>query len=101
VKAAGLPGTVLLVAGTYVVATRLTGFLGTVRRSALPAAFAHSIVPIAVGYVAAHYASLLLFEGQRTIALASDPLGTGADLLGTAAAKVDFAIVTPAAIALL
>jgi hypothetical protein len=46
--------------------------------------FVHSLVPIALAYVIAHYFSLLVFQGQDLVYLASDPLGTGANLLGTA-----------------
>ena len=56
---------------------------GTSRRR-LPALFAHSVVPIIVGYIVAHYANYLVEVGWETLVLASDPLGTGADLLGTA-----------------
>ncbi len=45
--------------------------------------FTHTLVPIAVAYVAAHYFSFLLFEGQAMGYVASDPLGRGDDLLGT------------------
>jgi hypothetical protein len=48
----------------------------------MPDLFAHSVVPIAVGYVVAHYFTLFVLEGQRTLVLLSDPLGTGADWLG-------------------
>jgi hypothetical protein len=51
--------------------------------------FAHTLVPVAAGYLIAHYLSLLLEEGQRTVILLSDPLATGADLLGTAGLAVD------------
>ena len=37
--------------------------------------FIHSLVPIAMVYVAAHYLTFLLFEGQAIGYLASDPLG--------------------------
>ncbi|MEU5903449.1 hypothetical protein ABZ780_03620 [Micromonospora sp. NPDC047467] len=60
---------------------------------------AHSIVPIAVGYVVAHYYSLLILEGQRTVALLSDPLDTGADWLGTAGWQPHTALVTPSGVA--
>lgn len=53
-------------------------------RRQLPALFAHSVVPIIVGYIVAHYANYLVEVGWETLVLASDPLGTGADLLGTA-----------------
>lgn len=53
-------------------------------RRRLPALFAHSVAPIIVGYIVAHYANYLIEVGWDTLVLASDPLGTGADLLGTA-----------------
>ena len=46
--------------------------------------FAHSLVPIALAYLVAHYFSLFAFQGQAIASLASDPLGDGSDLLGTA-----------------
>ena len=57
--------------------------------------FAHTLVPIAVAYALAHYVSLLVFQGQALAYLVSDPLGTGANLLGTADAQVDYAVVSP------
>jgi hypothetical protein len=50
----------------------------------LAMAFAHTLVPIALAYVAAHYVSLLLYQGQALYWLASDPLGRGWDIFGTA-----------------
>ena len=41
-------------------------------------------------YVAAHYLTLLLFEGQATFYLASDPFGRGWDLFGTASRAIDY-----------
>jgi len=52
--------------------------------------FAHSLLPIALAYVIAHYFSLLAFQGQATAYLASDPLGHGANLLGTASDTIDY-----------
>jgi hypothetical protein len=77
------------VAVTYVVATRLAGVLAGTPGRGLPDLFAHSVVPIVVGYVVAHYLTLLVLEGQNTLILLSDPLGTGADLLGTGDRLVD------------
>ncbi|MEU8287659.1 hypothetical protein AB0C01_25360, partial [Micromonospora sp. NPDC048905] len=68
---------------------------------AVPGEIAHSIVPIAVGYVVAHYYSLLILEGQRTVALLSDPLGTGANWLGTAGWEPHTGLVTPSGVATL
>jgi hypothetical protein len=53
-------------------------------------AFVHSLVPIAMVYVAAHYLSYLAFEGQSIVYLSSDPLGEGWNLLGTATATIDY-----------
>ncbi|MGI8559559.1 MAG: fenitrothion hydrolase [Solirubrobacteraceae bacterium] len=55
--------------------------------------FAHSLVPIAAAYVAAHYFSLLAYQGQALGYLASDPLGTGSDLFGTASSSIDYNLV--------
>ena len=51
----------------------------------LSGAFIHTLIPIAFAYVLAHYFSLVAYQGQAIAALASDPLGDGSDLLGTAA----------------
>ena len=63
--------------------------------SPAPRAFVLTLVPIAVAYHLAHYFSLLLTAGQFVIPLASDPLGRGWDLFGTAGYKVDLGIVSP------
>lgn len=90
---------ILLAAALYVACTVLATKLGTPRRLALPQQFAHSLVPIAVGYLVAHYFSLLVFGSQQTVVLASDPLDTGADLFGAAGLQVDFSLVSPTTIA--
>ena len=59
----------------------------------LARAFIHSLVPIALAYVAAHYITLLLFQGQAISYLASDPLGDGSDLFGTADSQIDFTLI--------
>ena len=41
------------------------------------------MVPIIVGYILAHYLNYLVEVGWDTLVLASDPLGTGANWLGT------------------
>jgi hypothetical protein len=57
--------------------------------------FVLTLVPIAVAYHLSHYFSLLLTAGQFVIPLASDPFGWGWNLFGTAAYKVNLAIVSP------
>ena len=47
-------------------------------------------MPIVVGYVVAHYLSYFLETGQQTLVQLSDPLGTGANLLGTADWQVSY-----------
>ncbi|MGZ6643520.1 MAG: fenitrothion hydrolase, partial [Solirubrobacteraceae bacterium] len=70
--------------------------LGTLRAGATR--FAHSLIPIAGAYVLAHELTLLLFQGQAAAALASDPLGLGSDLLGTATWTPDFGLLGDGAI---
>ncbi|MGC4857193.1 hypothetical protein ACLQ24_28455 [Micromonospora sp. DT4] len=74
------------------------GPAGAVAPRRVPGEIAHSIVPIAVGYVVAHYYSLLILEGQRTVALLSDPRDTGADFFGTAGWEPHTALVTPSGV---
>ena len=62
--------------------------------------FAPTLAPIAAGYAIAHYFSLLVFDGQQAIILASDPMGTGVDLLGTGARAIDYTVVSAGSIAL-
>ncbi len=69
----------------------LTGFLGLIAAAALAVAWSVShgaigagLLPIAVGYLVAHYLTWLLIDGQRILIAISDPLQTGADLFGTA-----------------
>jgi len=101
----GLLGFILLVLVTYSVATWLAGVLGRQRDleseswRGLPTAFAHSIIPIAAGYLIAHYFSLLVFEGQHALIYASDPLGRSWNLFGTAERGVDFTAVSVTTIA--
>jgi hypothetical protein len=55
--------------------------------------FAFTLVPIAIAYHLAHYLAYLLTQGQYVVPLASDPFGYGWNLLGTAAYRVDIAVV--------
>ncbi|WP_074218372.1 hypothetical protein [Rhodovulum sp. ES.010] len=45
-------------------------------------AFAPALLPIALAYHFAHYLPVILVEGQYMLAVANDPLDTGAHLLG-------------------
>ena len=64
----------------------------TLARSAYPRRMAGSLVPIVVGYAVAHYATLLVVEGQRTAINLSDPLGRGWNVFGSAEMGVNSAI---------
>ncbi len=55
--------------------------------------FVHTLVPIAAVYVIAHYISFLLYNGQAIFYLASDPLGEGWDLIGTAGSSIDYGVI--------
>lgn len=60
----------------------------------LARSFAHTLVPIGFAYALAHYFSLLVFQGQATGFLVSDPLGNGSDLFGTADAQIDYGFIS-------
>jgi hypothetical protein len=59
--------------------------------------FAHTLVPIALAYLVAHYFSLFVYQEQAQFTyLLSDPLGTATtDLFGTAEAGIDFKLLSP------
>ncbi len=48
------------------------------------AAIGPGLLPIAVGYLVAHYLTYVLLDGQRIVIAVSDPLQRGWDLFGTA-----------------
>lgn len=85
-----LLGFCVFVAGTFAAAAMLTPLPATTSRLALPSLYAHSVIPIIIGYVIAHYASLLLEYGQQVMIQLSDPMGNGANLFGTADRQVDY-----------
>ena len=97
----GLIVVIAVVATTYDLTTRIAGRRAHIDATKAPAQLAHSIVPIAAGYMIAHYYSLLILEGQRTIILASDPLDTGANWLGTANWDIRDGLITPTGVALM
>jgi hypothetical protein len=51
-----------------------------------------SLLPIVLGYVVAHYATLLIVEGQRVAINFSDPLSRGWNIFGSAEMGVNSAI---------
>ncbi|WP_327282695.1 MULTISPECIES: hypothetical protein [unclassified Streptomyces] len=68
----GLLASIALVATLYCLCAAVTRLVCGPHPGPLTA-FAHSLVPIAIGYLVAHYFSLLVTEGPRTVSMA---LGT-------------------------
>ncbi len=61
--------------------------------------FGHSLIPIALAYLVAHYFSLVVFQEQAQFTyLLSDPLGTGSDLFGTASSGIDYTVLSANAV---
>ena len=90
----GLVACVLLVYALYRLgAAGVRAAAGGAKGRPAAGAFVHSLVPIALAYVGAHYLTLVAFQGQAILYLASDPLGSGADLFGTAGRSIDFALI--------
>ena len=89
----------LVVAGSLYAAAALSASLAHVPLRGVATRFAPSLLPIAAGYVVAHYWSLWVFEGVNGLARLSDPLGTGANWLGTAGVKPSYALIEPTLVA--
>jgi hypothetical protein len=90
----GLVAIVLAVAGLYRLGIQGVRTVGRrYETGELARAFAHTLIPIALAYVVAHYFSLLVYQGQALAYLASDPLGEGSDLFGTANSKIDYGVI--------
>jgi hypothetical protein len=96
---AGLLSVCLVVAGALYAASAVSAALAGQPVRGLASQFAPSLLPIAAGYVVAHYWSLFVFEGQHTLARLSDPLGIGANWLGTAHLIPDATLIAPALVA--
>jgi hypothetical protein len=90
----GLIAAILLVYGFYrlgVLGAKSVG--GGFSADRLAREFVHTLGPIALVYVAAHYFTLLLFQGQALGYLTSDPLGDGSNLFGTADSQIDYTLI--------
>lgn len=95
----GLMWVISVVAAAWLLATRLTARIADRDPVDMALTFAPSLVPILLGYAVAHYFSLLAFDGQTFVALASDPLGRGWDLFGTIGNTIDYTVVSTTTIA--
>lgn len=95
----GILLTTAIVAGAYYLALGASRKMVERPTAELAEMFAHSLVPIALGYAVAHYFSLVAFDGQLLLSYASDPLDLGWDLFGTAGGSIDFTVVSTTTIA--
>jgi hypothetical protein len=90
----GMTAMVLFISGFYwlgILGAKSVG--GGFSARELAGRFVHSLVPIAAAYVGAHYFTLLLYQGQAMAYLASDPLGHGSDIFGTAGTQVHYGLI--------
>ncbi len=80
----GLPSVpaATLIMGAFLAAI-VAAVLWVARRVSV-AAMAAGLLPVAVGYLVAHYLTTLLVDGQRIVVAVSDPFQQGWDLFGTA-----------------
>jgi hypothetical protein len=67
-----------------------TGVGPEIRRRDVPSLLAHSVIPIIVGYIVAHYLSYFVEIGTQTLIQASDPLSNGSNLFGTGGWSVPY-----------
>jgi hypothetical protein len=67
VRSVGLLVFAAVVATTFWLAARATGGVDAQRRRELPGVMAHSLIPIVIGYVFAHYLTYLVERGQLTV----------------------------------
>lgn len=98
-ETAGLVTMCLVVACSLGVAAALSARLSGISWRGVATAFAPSLLPIAAGYLIAHYWSLWVWEGTHGLAVMSDPLGIGADWLGTAGLGASPALIAPGLVA--
>lgn len=73
-RTVGLIVFISIVALTFSFAARATGGVDAEQRRALPGQMAHSLIPIVVGYIFAHYLTYLVERGQQAVIALADPL---------------------------
>jgi hypothetical protein len=67
IRTVGLLVFIAVVATTFSLAARATGGVDRRTRRELPGRMAHSLIPIVIGYVFAHYLTYLVERGQQTV----------------------------------
>ncbi|MEO6349339.1 MAG: hypothetical protein ABIP53_01685 [Candidatus Limnocylindrales bacterium] len=93
----GLP----VIRETLIIGAFLGGLVGivlAVARRLNVAALGAGLLPVAVGYLIAHYMTYLLVDGQRIVAAINDPLLRGDNLLPGQLAFFEPALPIPAAV---
>jgi hypothetical protein len=88
----GLIVFISVVAVTFSLAAGATGGVDRDQRRALPGQMAHSLIPIVVGYIFAHYLSYLVERVQQAVIALADPFGRGWNLLGLAHIHVAYVL---------
>jgi hypothetical protein len=91
-RTAGLLVFITVVVVTFWFAARTTGGVDKATKRQLPGEMAHSLIPIVLGYMFAHYLSYLVEKGQQTFIGLADPLGRGWNLLGVGHAEVNYVL---------
>jgi hypothetical protein len=95
INSLGLAFFILLVRGIYWVGIRgMQKIDHRISAQELATRFAHTLVPIALAYVVAHYFTFLIYQGQTIGYLISDPLGNGSNIFGTAHATIDYGFIS-------
>ncbi|MFO1108075.1 MAG: hypothetical protein U1E61_02705 [Bradyrhizobium sp.] len=79
----GLIGTFLALAAVFLICVHIGCVLTGTKTSSIQAAGAlvYSIIPISIGFHAAHYLTTLMLDGQFAVVSLSDPYAQGWDLL--------------------
>jgi hypothetical protein len=81
VNTLGLMGFCLAVLLSLSLASVATAGLGELPRREMPSQLAHSLVPIVVGYIVAHYLSFFVSQGLQTLEQLGDPFTRGWTLM--------------------
>jgi hypothetical protein len=91
-RTAGLIVFITVVVVSFWFAARATGGVDQNTKQQLPGLMAHSLIPIVLGYMFAHYLSYLVERGQQTVIGLADPLGRGWNLLGLGNTEVNYVL---------
>ena len=100
INTAGMIVVIAIMAALYYLGSLAVGWFTDQSAADVARRFAHSLVPIALGYTVAHYFSLLVLDGgQNFLRLLSNPFDRGSNWFGTADWAVNFFLVSTDAIA--